>query len=495
MRPLITFSFISLLMMPSVVKGAVIINEINWMGDTVSVNHEWIELYNTGDSAVVLDGWMLKDGLNLEIPINGNIEAKDYAVLKRTSEESAPGTALLIYTGALINTGATLTLFKANGEIEDQVAGDENWVGVGGDNTTKETAQYTSSGWVTDEATPGVVNKTGRVENEAKDNSALTTTLISNSSNESKVLTSSNKNDTVRLVTLDTELKLELDFQTFAYINQSVNFSAEGSGIGENIINSLNYTWNFGDADTAMGKKVTHAYDYPGTYVVTLRANYARHNQVVRQEITVLPVTFSITKNEAGDIQIHNDALYDVDLSSFMVQGNSNFIFPPDTIIIPRGTITINANKLGLQNIAQTVALFDQEKTLVASTVGPSTLSKSTAGTFATAKVSTYEVPTDAEMILTNTTDLEPTVTAFNFARSLPADNRSTLMAEIISQEPVPLLSTTDALAAGSKVALTETKKDQQTENSWAYLALIGLLFLGFVGLLLRPNNSVKERV
>ena len=84
------------------------------MGSGTSANHEWIELYNSGE-AVDVAGWVLSDGMNLSINLTGIISAGDYAVLERTSDDSAPGIAFLIYTGALVNTGATLTLQDSSG--------------------------------------------------------------------------------------------------------------------------------------------------------------------------------------------------------------------------------------------------------------------------------------------------------------------------------------------------------------------------------------------
>ena len=100
--------------------------------------------------------------MNLSINLTGVISPGAFAVLERTSDDSAPGSAFLIYTGALVNTGATLTLRDASGVIVDQVAGGENWQDIGGDNVTKETAQYTTAGWVTDVPTPGSANRSGR---------------------------------------------------------------------------------------------------------------------------------------------------------------------------------------------------------------------------------------------------------------------------------------------------------------------------------------------
>ena len=44
----------------------------------------------------------------------------------------------------------------------------------------------------------------------------------------------------------DVTLKLNVE-GTLGYINQSINFSVTPSGIGESLIDSLQYQWNFGD--------------------------------------------------------------------------------------------------------------------------------------------------------------------------------------------------------------------------------------------------------
>jgi hypothetical protein len=116
---------VTLVLLPKVAM-AVSINEVAWMGSVTSANHEWIELYNPGE-AVSVAGWTLSDGMNLNITLVGEMAAASYVVLERTSEESAPGSAFLIYTGALVNGGTTLTLRTAGGEIHDQVAGGEGW--------------------------------------------------------------------------------------------------------------------------------------------------------------------------------------------------------------------------------------------------------------------------------------------------------------------------------------------------------------------------------
>lgn len=352
---------------PGVSQAAIIINEIAWMGSSGSANHEWIELYNSSSDPIDVTGWTIMDGLNLNINLSGTIGGGAYAVLERTSDESAPGSAFLIYTGALVNTGVTLTMRDALGQIVEQVAGGENWQEVGGNNATKETAQYTTNGWVTDVPTPGARNNTGRVTTTNPDPSpdlrqATSSVVVTSPSVRTRA-----GSQTVSLTLPDATLKLRIEGQTLAYVNQPLRFLGVASGVAPRIIDSLRYHWNFGDTNTATGsKEVRHRFAYPGSYVITLRAGYARHEQVVRHEITVLPVTFSISTSERGDIQLHNDAPYDVDISNYRLVGGGSITLPPHSIILPRATITVPRERLDtLPN--SLVALYDEFGNLVAS--------------------------------------------------------------------------------------------------------------------------------
>jgi Lamin Tail Domain/PKD domain len=337
--------------------AALSINEVAWMGDTVSANHEWIELYNSGSAAVAVDGWVLSDGMNLTIPLTGTVGASSYAVLERTSEASAPEQAFLVYSGALVNTGATLVLKDGTGAIVDQVAGGENWQGIGGDNTSKETAQYTTAGWITAVATPGAANATVGTETPV-----VTKTESGNSSG--KLLSPEARPD----ITLSRAPKeaIELTLTLPPYVNELVSFTVEAAGVGEQFKSSLQYSWNFGDATAERGKTVTHAYQYPGTYVVRARAEYAERSGFQDQTVTVLPVTLSLSRNNAGDIQIHNDAVYAVDLSRYRLVGEGSFLIPKDTVMLPRGTITIPFVEIEERPLGSLVMLYDASGAAVA---------------------------------------------------------------------------------------------------------------------------------
>jgi hypothetical protein len=365
----VLFALLFFLSMVQTALAAVTINEVAWMGDLTSANHEWIELFNSGGESVSVEGWTLSDGMNLNITLTGSIENNKYAVLERTSDESASGSAFLIYTGALVNTGATLILKDLSGAIIDQVSGGENWQNIGGDNITKETAQYSSQGWVTDIATPGAVNNAGRVVTDTNNETSTTTNESNTATNSGSSNGSSKKNvsESVNFQNTETKMVITPEFQNVAYVNQTVPFKVNMTGVTDKKNKLVKYEWNFGDINATSGKKISHVYKYPGQYLVTVKAVYEKVEQIAQKEITVLPVNFSITRNEEGNILIHNDTAYAVDMSSYILKGDKTVILPPNSVILGKSTITVAKDRV-VDNNQTLVRLFDATKNLVTST-------------------------------------------------------------------------------------------------------------------------------
>ncbi len=344
--------------------AAVIISEVAWMGTAASANDEWIELYNNGSSAVSLEGWVLSDNVSLSIPLSGSLAPGAYGVLERTDDGSAPGAASLTYTGALSNDGRTLTLRRDDASIEDQVAGGSGWSSIGGDNTTKETAQYTGSGWVTAVATPGEANATSGTppgsdtdEEEEEHDTDEEDEHDDNHDEETEIVTTSSKTRTrggatarVRIFE-DDPLKLSVSHMRQGHVHQPVQFVAIPSGLQEGKLYTLKYTWNFGDGMTSDARAPEHVYTHPGNYVVVASAERAEHEAVVRTEIVILPVEISLSRNERGDVLVHNDAKYEIDVSGMQISdGTTTFALPPNTYILPNAALALSAAHTGLQN-------------------------------------------------------------------------------------------------------------------------------------------------
>lgn len=337
------------------------------MGTTVSANDEWIELYNDGGDELV-DGWVLSDGMNLTVTLTGTIAANSYAVLERTDDTTVAGSAFMIYVGSLVNTGATLTLKRSDGSLADQVAGGADWSAIGGDNVTKETAQYSSSGWVTAVPTPGGPNSTiSQTPEDDEDDAVAKPAATKSSGGGGGGAVRSRPAEPVTLHAEPSEPTVRIFMPATLYVNQEVTATAIVSTVGKTIAQSMEYQWNFGDIATGTGKAASHRYAYPGEYIVSVQAAYKDFVATDKVAVTVLPLVLSMTHNAAGDLQIHNDAKYEIDASSYTVRGTETVTFPAHTYIAPSATITIPRRALGAVNaavvlkdsIGQTVAYYN----------------------------------------------------------------------------------------------------------------------------------------
>jgi len=80
--------------------GDIIITEIMQNPSTVAdTNGEWFELYNTTDSAIDLDGWVIKDDGTNTHTISGTlvVPAKEFKVLGIKSDVSINGGVSINY--------------------------------------------------------------------------------------------------------------------------------------------------------------------------------------------------------------------------------------------------------------------------------------------------------------------------------------------------------------------------------------------------------------
>jgi hypothetical protein len=444
---------------------AIEISEVVWMGSAASANHEWIELYSP--ETIDVTGWTITDGNNLQIELDGTISSGEYAVLERTSDASAPGTAWQIYTGALVNTGATLTLLDATGAVVDRVTGGEDWELIGGDNVTKATAQLSTSGWITSAATPGQA-ATGIAQAAASDEDQNETEDPEPAVQKTTSRKSSSA-ESIQLTLPDITLQLAIAAPQTTYVNQPVTFAVSPSGVGSTIAQSLHYTWSFGDTDTASGKEAQHAYPHPGNYVVVVEAEYKRQIQRTRHEIVVLPVSLTLTELEGGDFAIQNNSQTEIDLAGYRLIGNKTFTIPDYTILLPRSQIVIKRDKFLTAPTSRMVALYDHAKGQTAIHLPKQLAARAT--------------PPPTERPATSPT---PRISAIDdSSRYTFATRANAAEPEGEADEPPPVTSTpqnSQVAAAGATTLPT----------NWPQYALVVILLLGIVAVYLIPK---KEKI
>ncbi|NOY69654.1 MAG: hypothetical protein GXP53_09240, partial [Deltaproteobacteria bacterium] len=122
--------------------GDVVITEIAWMGTEAATVSEWIELYNTTSASITLTNWTLVATSGTpNITLSGSIAANGYFLLERVGDDTIDNlTADQIYTGALVDTGDTLTLSDTTPTTID-TANSDGGVWPAGTNTPKATME------------------------------------------------------------------------------------------------------------------------------------------------------------------------------------------------------------------------------------------------------------------------------------------------------------------------------------------------------------------
>jgi hypothetical protein len=134
----------------------VVINELQYHPEDDDPASEFIELHNTGSSAVNLAGWCI-DGINYCFPAGSTISANGFIVRYGNA-----------YEGRLSNGGEDITLLDASNNVVDFVEYDdkEEWPGYAdGEGPSLQrrdpfAASDTGANWESGPQTPGAPNST-----------------------------------------------------------------------------------------------------------------------------------------------------------------------------------------------------------------------------------------------------------------------------------------------------------------------------------------------
>ena len=325
---------LSLLALPSYVFASVFMSEVAWMGNATSASNEWIELQNDGGN-VDLSGWILRiEGAN-DINLSGEIKAGGYYLIERTDDESVPNiTADVIapFKNGLSNSGEILVLLDQSGAVADKIVSGEGWADIGGDNTTKHTAQKTSGSWITAASTPKAINASVASSPPPSSSGAPTEA-------QTQTPASDNQPSNTTATTYEEPKRITADAgeNETATAGTRVIFEGSAMGLQNKPLPDARLLWSFGDGATAEGKKVEHTFIYPGTYTISLTASSGEWSDTDRIKIEVHEATISISavdSSEDGFITLSNNNQNDADISRWsLLAGQTAFYFPDNTFI------------------------------------------------------------------------------------------------------------------------------------------------------------------
>lgn len=250
----------------------VTINELMWMGSSLSSSDEWIELKNTADVPVDLSGWKLnkfssgKEVAMLTIP-SGTIQPNGYFLIARNGADKSRLSLepdLVSTSVSLVNSKLQISLYDASGTLVDRA--DD---GAG----NPAAGEYTSGSlWKSMERNAAGYDGT-------KPESWHSASIQLNFDDPLKEFgTPGTENSNLPPV-------ITLNLPENAVVNSVVQFDASETTDPEN--DNIAFRWDFGDGTTADGATPTHAYIKDGTYIVQCAASDGKAESISEKSIAV----------------------------------------------------------------------------------------------------------------------------------------------------------------------------------------------------------------
>lgn len=373
----------------------VVINEVAWMGTLARASNEWIELYNTTDSAVDITGWQLvSDDGTPNIALSGTIAAHGYFLLERTSDDTIKNIpADQIYVGALSNSGEALSLRNSAGNDIDRVT---QW--FGGDNVTKGAmiridpakdgtdatawATATLAGAARDSngnaiigtpraenempAAPASTNDNSATQNDSKGTSSGTTASTDTSQNTPQASSPLLPQIVIHVSVTNGGKPLTVD-ELSVPVGTRLGLTADTKGAAETL------QWSLGDGTSVKGElSVNHTFNYPGTYFVTLVGESGSARTRAQLEVFAYSGDLAISEflpNPSGAdtgkewLELENTGDYLVDLGGSVIEtgdkSGSQYTIPAYTYITPHGFLVIpeSASHLTFGNASGSITL------------------------------------------------------------------------------------------------------------------------------------------
>jgi len=451
------------------VFAQVVINEVQ----ISPTSERFIELYNTDASDIDMMGWYLQRktatgssfGSLVSSPNFENkvIKAGGYLLISRSSS----GNTDIVLDNLTLTESNTIRIRDSNGDDVDQL----EW----GSLSDGESYQRTSSSgeWSIGVPTPGVANS-----------SLQGASVLSPDAQSTTVAGTTNTTTTSNFTSLSVTPRIIAQSESIVS-GAPVIFLGQAIDSNKKIIEGAQYTWSFGDGETGWGGTVSHVFRYPGTYSVGLTVSTGSGVPIVntRMKVVATPALLRVTLHDttSSAIDISNDGAKDIDLSSWIIEGDSRqFTFPEHTMLLAKSTVTLAPETTGFRSPPNSLKILYPNWQ-------PYENPQKEAP--APAQSSTKETPAP---VLTATQSLIPTI---------PVITRDEVIQhpEISSTETTAVLSSSQtasvigAFEASSQTAINEPQTQEPKEGSmlpW----FIGTAFLGAFALLgIRLSRSSEN--
>ncbi len=338
---------------PTFLYAAVSITEIMYDPAGTDDGHEWIEVYNSGESFDLSKWKLFEGGSNHGISAyagGSNLATGGYAVLADNPQKFLadwPNFSGIVFdsvfSGGLNNTnGETMTLRNDSAVDVDSVTYNPT-LGANGDGNS---LQKIGSSFIASAPTPGSASGSGSGSSSATETENQKEEEESSSSSS---VASTTPTSTGGSYPVEPQISVSAGENRVVVAGAGTVFQGSVRGLKGDSIRDARLVWNFGNGDVREGYSVLYAFPFPGRYAVVLDASSETYSATARFTVTVVPAHVSLTKVTQEFVEITNASGIELNVGLWLLAADGKtFRFPANTILFPRESVSISNVATGL---------------------------------------------------------------------------------------------------------------------------------------------------
>lgn len=351
--------FLTILLFPQFCFASVRVTEIMYDLEGADSGREWVEIENTGSTAIDLSTYKFfdKDGGHLlrsfgsgttEIPAGAFMIIADKPDVFLTDHAGFSG--LLIDSSFSLTSAETVGIKNAEGVVIDSIAYTSD-LGARGDGNSLQ--RISASELIASTPTPGSATVVSTSPPASSSSGGITTTNTTSASETSAPQSSQAPVAPIKRITVDA------GGDRVVTVGASALFSAKVFGtIGEPISNPR-LIWNFGNGEEREGKTISFAYEYPGEYTLMVSGASGEYSAVDRVLVTAVSADVALLYETDGTVSLLNRERRDVDVSLWRLRrGDSEFLIPENTTVAGGQKIPFSSKTTGLPTEGEAELLY-----------------------------------------------------------------------------------------------------------------------------------------
>lgn len=340
--------FLTIFLFPQFCFASVRVTEIMYDLEGADSGREWVEIENTGSTALDLATYKFfdKDGGHLLRSFGSGtteIPAGSFAVIADKPDvfltDHAGFSGLLIDSSFSLTSAETVGIKDADGVVVDSVSYTSD---IGGKGDGKSLQRTTGGELVAATPTPGS-GMSAPLAPSAPDEETTTSSNTSAPTNSSPSQSSQAPDTPIKRITVDA------GGDRVVTVGASALFSAKVFGTLGELIPNPRLIWNFGNGEQREGKTISFAYEYPGEYTLMVSGASGEYSAVDRVLVTAVSADVALLYETDGAVILFNKERRDVDVSLWRLKrGDVEFLIPENTIVVGGQKILFSSKTTGL---------------------------------------------------------------------------------------------------------------------------------------------------